>query len=131
VTGICANPWAGARTGGGYLVRSGLTGGNRATILLAFARDTLVALSPGTRYIAGVIDIDTGGSCSGCEAEMCVAFLELELDVEVKADQPGNPIYLTRSTGQTVVTFNSKGGDNPCGSTVRNRTWGQVKNRYR
>lgn len=135
--GGCENPWTGAATGGGYLWTTGMSGAGTAKLQLAFARDGWkpVPVNSGTRYIAGVIEFDAsaGSSCSGCDAEMCISLVDIELaQVVVANDNSTEAIKYTRSTGRTVVTFNVRNaGSNPCGSKVRNRTWGQVKSTYR
>jgi hypothetical protein len=105
----------------------------------AYARVDKISLMAGTRYLAAVINIDgsaNSSSCSGCGTEVCIAITKLEIaqekDPNSPYDQPGSDdqITVTRSTGTSIVSMNAR-GDNPCGSSVRNSTWGRVKSTYR
>jgi len=138
--GQCQNPWTGAQTGGGSFWTSGFGGGGRSMVSFVYARDEKTALSVGTRYLAAVISVDgsaNSSSCSGCGTEVCIAIskfrIEQEKDPNSKYDEagPDDEIALSHSTGSSVVSMNARSGDSPCGSTVRNRTWGQVKSTYR
>jgi hypothetical protein len=137
--GQCQNPWLGAQTGGGSYWASGFGGAGRTLMSLAFARAEECALAAGTRYLAAVISVDgsENSTCSGCTAEVCIAVTKFEIsqtrDPNTKLDGPSSDeqIIYTRSTSSSVVSMNARGGDSPCGSTVRNRTWGQVKTTYR
>jgi hypothetical protein len=139
--GQCQNPWTGSKTGGGAFWASGFGGAGRTLLSFAYAREEKTSLTAGTRYLAAVISIDgsaNSSSCSGCAAEVCIAITRFQIaqakdEVNNKTQDPGpdDEINLSRSTGISVVSMNARSGDNPCGSTVRNRTWGQVKSTYR
>jgi hypothetical protein len=138
-SGTCVNPWMGAQgTTGGYLWTSRDHGPNHASLLVVFVRDTRVSLSSGQRYVGGVMTIDTqhttgadGPACAGCSGEACITVTEVRFNQEAGPNTPDEIVY-NRSMQPSVATFNvADPGNNPCGAKVTNKSWSEIKAKYR
>jgi hypothetical protein len=129
----CANPYADAEQGGGYVVETG-TGTGQIRIWLDWARDVPTTVAASVRNAAFVLNLGTAssvdegiGSCPGCQTPACFVLTT----VEVHSASQGLMRLIHTPNERNWATWQSGAGSCPGATPARKSSWGAVKALYR